>query len=130
MTKTSEIARRAEKHLLRQGNSTAHRPKPNINEIEETEYENVVENNDNDPNVDAFSHERKVDTSKYQCWNCDAIGHSFFECPIEQRNLLCYKCGAKNVTTVTCKRHLVGNRLLGEKVAGNTRSFPTFPSQR
>lgn len=57
---------------------------------------------------------RQIDTSKYKCWNCDQVGHSYYDCPSETRNLFCYRCGEKNVTTIKCKVHL-GNITQNEK---------------
>lgn len=49
---------------------------------------------------------KPIDKSKYKCWNCDEIGHSYYDCPSETRNLFCYRCGEKNITTLQCKHHL------------------------
>ncbi|XP_046812550.1 uncharacterized protein LOC124421427 [Lucilia cuprina] len=48
---------------------------------------------------------KEIDTSKFKCWNCDQIGHSFYDCPSEKRNLFCFKCGEKNVSTPQCSKH-------------------------
>lgn len=48
----------------------------------------------------------KVYTSGKQviCWNCRITGHSFIDCPLEQRNIFCYKCGFDGVTSPKCPR--------------------------
>lgn len=39
--------------------------------------------------------------SDVKCWNCDKIGHTFFDC-LEVRRIFCYGCGLLNVYKPTC----------------------------
>ena len=48
---------------------------------------------------------REIDAIKFKCWNCDQIGHSFYDCPSEKRNLFYFRCGEKNIPTPQCKKH-------------------------
>lgn len=48
---------------------------------------------------------KEIDTSKFKCWNCDQMGHSFYDCPSDKRILFCFKCGEKNVSTPQCSKH-------------------------
>lgn len=50
--------------------------------------------------VEALDNLRR-DTSKYKCWNCETIGHSFIECTRERR-IFCYHCGKVGVITPNC----------------------------
>lgn len=42
------------------------------------------------------------------CWKCKKSGHSFIICPLEQRNIFCYRCGFDGVTSPMCPQ-CVGN---------------------
>ncbi|XP_061397869.1 uncharacterized protein LOC133333576 [Musca vetustissima] len=59
--------------------------------------------------------------STLTCWNCQASGHTYFECPVPQRNLFCYRCGCPGVTCPTCPKCL-GNGMKGVWKSGETRS--------
>lgn len=110
-----DAARRAEKYLARQ--YQIRQQKRNVAEIE-TNLDDDQEETDEGEVAAMFSrniHKRKeIDTTNFKCWNCDQKGHSFYECPSENRYLFCYKCGEKNVTTPQCKKHS-GNKMLNEK---------------
>lgn len=103
-----DSARRAEKYVLRK--QQIRFQNKHISEIESGN--NIEALVDGEEEVAAFryqgsrSKERKdLDTRHFKCWNCDQIGHSFYDCPSEKRNLFCFRCGEKNVTTPQCKNH-------------------------
>lgn len=43
------------------------------------------------------------------CWNCKQNGHTFVDCPVEQRRIFCYRCGLENVVSPKCPM-CAGNR--------------------
>lgn len=103
-----DAGRRAERYVIRQNQQRSRRF---VSEIEEN---NGAENNlENNHEVEAFKFHKNlnhvknnIDTSRFKCWNCDQVGHSFYDCPSKERKLFCYRCGEKNVTTPQCpKRH-------------------------
>lgn len=112
-----DAARKAEKYLGRQ--YQLRQQKRFVSEIEScSEQENEV---DSELDVSAinfrnnYPNRKPIDTSKFKCWNCDQLGHSFYDCPSQKRILHCYRCGEKNVTTIECRNHS-GNSPRNEKV--------------
>lgn len=110
-----DAARKAEKYLARQYQLRQQKRAiaeietfPDL-ELEESEAGEVAAISSRNSNK-----WKAIDTTNFKCWNCDQKGHSFYECPLEKRNLFCYKCGEKNVTTPQCKNHS-GNRNSNEK---------------
>lgn len=99
-----DAGRRAERYVIRQNQQRSRRF---VSEIEEN---NGAENNlENNHEVEAFKFHKNlnhvknnIDTSRFKCWNCDQVGHSFYDCPSKERKLFCYRCGEKNVTTPQC----------------------------
>lgn len=67
---------------------------------------NEVDSNESShyENVEAFKQSQhfKKDPSQMVCWNCDARGHIFRDCPSSTRIIHCYRCGLKNATTPSC----------------------------
>lgn len=37
-----------------------------------------------------------------KCWNCEGVGHGFFECRKPKRGTFCFKCGRRGVTKNDC----------------------------
>lgn len=99
-----ESARKAERYLSRQ-----HEVKKRfVTEIEI--HKEIDTSSDIEAEVSALKYQgfqnrerKEFDTSKFRCWNCDQIGHSWYDCPSESRNLFCYSCGRKNVSKVNCQ---------------------------
>lgn len=103
-----DCARKAEKYVSRQQQLRFR--KMQVSELETIENTDAIF--DEDEEIAALKYqanhnkERKdLDTRHYKCWNCDQIGHSFYDCPVEKRNLFCFRCGEKNITTPQCKKH-------------------------
>lgn len=104
-----DAARRAEKYLSRQ--QQVRFQKKFVTEIEHSE--DIGDKDDEiDCEIAALQHRgfsqkprKEIDTKNFKCWNCDQIGHSFYDCPLEERKLFCFRCGEKNVTTPRCKNH-------------------------
>lgn len=69
--------------------------------------------------VDAISAANKAE--KLVCWNCDEVGHTFFDCTVATKNVFCYGCGAKNTYRPTCLRCRPGNVRQGVVQAPATR---------
>lgn len=107
-----DAARKAEKFLAKQ-----HQLKVQKRFVSEIEQSMGEENEEQQYEVAAIQHRqntrKEVDTSHYKCWNCDQVGHSFYDCPLEKRNLFCFRCGEKNVSTPQCKKHQK-NRYMNE----------------
>uniref|UniRef100_T1PLK3 Retrotransposon gag protein n=1 Tax=Musca domestica TaxID=7370 RepID=T1PLK3_MUSDO len=61
-------------------------------------------------------------TSKYKCWNCGVVGHSWMECR-EPRKIFCYRCGLEDVTVPDCPK-CQGNRPRNPPQSGQVRSTP------
>ncbi|XP_058976808.1 uncharacterized protein LOC131801840 [Musca domestica] len=61
-------------------------------------------------------------TSKYKCWNCGVVGHSWMECR-EPRKIFCYRCGLEGVTVPDCPK-CQGNRPRNPPQSGQVRSTP------
>lgn len=103
-----DSARKAEKYVTRQ--QQVRTQKKLVSEIEIPEMvEELVEE---EGEIAAFRYQgqqnrerKEIDTRHFKCWNCDQVGHSFYDCPSETRNLFCFRCGEKNITTVQCKKH-------------------------
>lgn len=60
-------------------------------------------------------------TKQLTCWNCKMLGHSFIDCPTEQRNIFCFKCGFDGVTSPKCPKCL-GNSTRNMQRTGLTCS--------
>lgn len=110
-----EAARKAEKYIARQNHLRYQ--KRFVAEVDN--FRDSVPEAELEEEVDAISYNRvtdkkTLDTSRLKCWNCDQQGHSFYDCPSDKRNLFCFRCGEKGVTTPQCRKHL-GNRQLNEK---------------
>lgn len=58
------------------------------------------------------------------CWNCDDIGHAYFDCQNPIRNVFCFGCGAKNVYRPQCIRCNPGNSRAGGMITGRFRPNP------
>ncbi|XP_061396726.1 uncharacterized protein LOC133332344 [Musca vetustissima] len=58
-------------------------------------------------------------TSKYKCWNCGVMGHSWMECR-EPRKIFCYRCGQEGVTVPDCPK-CQGNRHRNPPQSGQAR---------
>ena len=85
-------------------NKTSAPKKRFIEEVNAREYERHDEI-DGEANLEALrTNFVKRDTSNFTCFNCDLKGHGFYDCPLETRNLFCYRCGEKNVTCVRCPK--------------------------
>lgn len=103
-----DSARRAEKYISRQQHVKSQRRF--VSEVEMPE--NIDEVSEDEGEIAAFKYQgnqnrdrREIDTRKFKCWNCDQMGHSFYDCPSEKRNIFCYRCGEKNINTPDCKKH-------------------------
>lgn len=123
LNKLRDLARKAEKVLSENKTGTLGRQQQ-INEIT-TESETEFSDAPSDPQVEAH----KVngtwvnnDYSKIKCWNCLQLGHSYIYCPNETRNIFCYKCGQKGVTTPKCNDPHTLNKKRSEWTTGATRS--------
>lgn len=46
---------------------------------------------------------RPINPGLRVCWNCEDLGHSFQNCPKEQRRLFCYGCGRTNRVKANCE---------------------------
>lgn len=55
------------------------------------------------------------------CWNCQASGHIFKDCPEDQRALFCYRCGKPNVAAPKCPVCLQKNQKTGVGSTGDPR---------
>ncbi|KAI8118204.1 hypothetical protein CVS40_10057 [Lucilia cuprina] len=109
-----DCARKAEKYVIRQ--QFIRFQKKHVSELEVRE--SVDELEEEEEELAAFRYQgnrerKELDTRHYKCWNCDQIGHSFYDCPSEKRTLFCFRCGEKNITTPQCKKHSK-NRNLNE----------------
>ncbi|XP_055908542.1 uncharacterized protein LOC129943258 [Eupeodes corollae] len=127
-----DVARQGEAFLLHQSSQKSLNYKRNVSEIEQ-ESDSSEDKKCESQDLEAFSKFNKpnfkaLDTSNFTCWNCQKLGHSFYDCPSEKRNLFCYRCGEKNVTTITCSKHGLNGKA-SELTAGGTRSISTTPSQ-
>lgn len=69
--------------------------------------------------VEAISTPKR--TENLVCWNCDEVGHTFFDCTVATKNVFCYGCGAKNAYRPTCLRCRSGNQRQGVKPASSFR---------
>lgn len=103
-----DAARKAEKYLSRQNQIRSQRRF--ISEIDISEREDEVAESECEIAAIKYrnfqnSEGRELDTRKFKCWNCDQIGHSYYDCPSDKRNVFCFRCGEKNVTTPNCKKH-------------------------
>lgn len=102
-----EAARKAEKYIARQ--NQLRNTKRYVSEIDSLNIEKEVVETEGE--IAAFKYQnsqrerKEIDTSKFKCWNCDHIGHSYYECPSKTRILHCFRCGEKNVTTLECTKH-------------------------
>lgn len=61
------------------------------------------------------------------CWNCDEMGHTFFDCSA-QRKIFCYGCGAKDVVRPQCPKCSV--RTLQGNFRRNARQIGLNPSEK
>lgn len=102
-----DAARKAEQFLAKQQNRSQRKF---VSEIDSSGGNDDIGNDMTE--VAALQHgqyrnkfRKEIDTSKFKCWNCDQIGHSFYDCPSEKRTLFCFKCGEKNVSTPQCSKH-------------------------
>ena len=110
-------AREAERYLAKRVSS------PKVHEItfEEEQDQPDLEGEE----IAAFAHQNRVGSlPSYSCHNCDEKGHSYLYCPSHTRNLFCYFCGAKGVTTVECGKH-AGNFRRDEKKGWESRPSKT-----
>lgn len=57
---------------------------------------------------------------EFCCWNCDASGHTYMDCPSRDRKIFCYGCGEKNVVRPHCPKCSI--RLLQGNASRNVRS--------
>lgn len=83
-----------------------------------------------DPQIEALQMPKrslKSDYSRIMCWNCLILGHSYIYCPEEARNVFCYKCGFKGVTTPNCPNKHQGNLKCNEMDTGLSRSAHQNP---
>lgn len=85
-------ARRAENMLSNQRSLNPRYPNRQINELT---YDPVIEEEIFE--VNAINKERVL-----VCWNCKENGHTFLDCPVEQRRIFCYRCGLENVVCPKC----------------------------
>lgn len=60
-------------------------------------YANPIQVNDE---VEAIGSPRG-NPARYRCYNCEAVGHSYVDCP-EERRLFCYRCGKGGFITPKC----------------------------
>lgn len=56
-----------------------------------------------------------------KCWNCQASGHIFKDCPEDQRALFCYRCGKPNVAAPKCPVCVQKNQKSGVGSTGDSR---------
>lgn len=100
-----QLCRRAEKFISERNRKKVGR----VSEIEspkEALHHMYYKSNPDDDDlilneeVEALGNLRN-DTSKYRCWNCETVGHSFIECTRERR-IFCYRCGKVGVITPNC----------------------------
>ncbi|GBP01425.1 hypothetical protein EVAR_101031_1 [Eumeta japonica] len=111
-------------------NRSDNKPLRCVNEIDAESADDASEF-ETDPQVCALNLNRrslKPDFSKIRCWNCQSMGHSYIYCPEEARNIFCYKCGERGVTTPNCKNQHMGNQKRSEMATGDSRSKPFTPS--
>lgn len=57
------------------------------------------------------------------CWNCQATGHLHRDCDKSKRGVFCYKCGARDVVTSSCRR-CSGNGTANPNANGPVRNSP------
>lgn len=103
-----DAARKAEKFLYRQNQLRVQ--KKFVSEVDFEGNEGIEEENGNEVSAIKFQDVSKrggkdVDTRHFKCWNCDQMGHSFYDCPSETRSLFCFRCGEKGVSTPKCSKH-------------------------
>lgn len=118
-----DIARKGE-DVLRE--SKIHSLYPNRLQIEGSE----VSDTEVDPQLDALHMSKrfsKPDYSRIMCWNFLNLGHSYIYCPSEVRNIFCYKCGYKSVTTPNCPNKHQGNLKSNEINTGISRATHPNP---
>lgn len=115
-----EAARKAEKLLWE--NKNQYPLLPSQRHVNEIKLDEGINKSDNDPQIEALQLKRKTDYSRILCWNCTSYGHSYIYCPEEKRNLFCFKCGEKGVTTPKCPNKHMENSKPSEFTIGDTRS--------
>lgn len=99
-----EECRRAERNIAKRSSHRQQQQLQNYRRVNELEY--------NDPEVNEGNIE--VEELKYNqfpnrpvvCWNCKKTGHTFMDCPLEQRNIFCFRCGFDGVTSPQCPKCL------------------------
>lgn len=47
---------------------------------------------------------KSPESSTINCWNCDQSGHGLQSCPQQRTRLICYGCGKKDETILSCPR--------------------------
>lgn len=105
-----QLCRRAEKLLSER---TRKSRIGRVNEIEEPKETSNLQMHYSvnlDSSHDQLSNEEveaigniRHDTSKYRCYNCEMIGHSYIECTKERR-IFCYRCGKVGYVTPNCPK--------------------------
>lgn len=75
----------------------------------------MTEQDDNFQNLEMTDNETEICAvqTNIKCWNCDKLGHTYFDC-MEVRRVFCYGCGVKDVykpTFPNCSRKTQGNGL-------------------
>lgn len=85
--------------------------------VHEIEYENEASGTDFE--LDAINA-----SSRYTCWNCRQLGHSYVECPTPIGRVFCFKCGREGVVTPKCPK-CQGNLQRNRSQSGETRSVQT-----
>lgn len=125
MERLLEVGRRMDCAFLPQSqqlpfqpNTGYFKPNPrNISLIDDT-------NNDDESNqVELLELRRRNQTVRtpIRCWNCNATGHSFHDCPSERTGLFCYRCGSQNVTSISCKNCPKNGRRSSSQAVSNAQ---------
>lgn len=85
--------------------------------VHEIAYEEEASGTDFE--IDAINH-----SSRYTCWNCRQVGHSYVECPTPISRVFCFKCGREGVVTPKCPK-CQGNVSRSVPRTGQARSTQT-----
>ena len=98
-----------------------------ISEIETNQNKTPFEDNF-ESQIDAFamrirkSFNNQDNAQSLVCWNCRSANHTFVNCPSEERNVFCYKCGLPDVVLPKCPRCKQGNQQKNANLSGESRS--------
>lgn len=94
-----------------------------VGEAQAIESANIAAINRNPPTVLRTNHDHAI------CWNCDDIGHTFYDCQNPERKIFCFGCGAKNIYKPKCGRCNPGNAKPGGNQTGRFRPSPDIANR-